>query len=495
MNTWAEQFKPISDKGWDLREGQEKLGNAIIDIVNDGGILVGQASTGTGKSLATAIPLICKINEMKSQKKIYRGVISTETITLQSQLTDKDLPFLQDIYGGFTFTKLLGRSNYLCLNQADDNAKGSVALNTLIAKIRSVEGNIQTGEYKDVIGATNRFIDKDVWGKLTGSSEYCSTNKCSDEQCYGAKARKRALSSDIVVVNHALLGIDYDMKFSSSSFGMGSDGMLGDYDALIVDEAHKLEDVLSSQWTERMTEWEINDHTGRLRAGLQTASVFNKENGLIGRVNTFMDDLLDFFKNSMKFFSSLESRYSREWAGSETSMCLKYLPGNTDQDLLDMMTDFEVVGPTLMESGVALMDEVEKYIIKSVDIMVQEKAQGKMTKEVRKAFTSTKYLRNLSNILGKALKSEDGVISHGGTTYGVVADGWIRSKDNSMGMTIRCFPIDISQKLRGMWATIRSTALLSATLTDLTEGTFRYFKSSLGIDVCSEVDVRSPFVV
>ena len=69
MMTWAEQFKPISDKGWDLREGQEKLGNAIIHTIENKGILVGQASTGTGKSLATAIPLINKIHPSKRDHK------------------------------------------------------------------------------------------------------------------------------------------------------------------------------------------------------------------------------------------------------------------------------------------------------------------------------------------------------------------------------------------------------------------------------------------
>lgn len=62
-------------------------------------------------------------------------------------------------------------------------------------------------------------------------------------------------------------------------------------------------------------------------------------------------------------------------------------------------------------------------------------------------------------------------------------------------MTIRCFPIDISEKMRGMWKTIPSIALLSATLTDLTEGNFRYFKASLGIDQSREVDVQSPFAM
>ena len=95
MKTWAEIFAPT---GYSLRPGQEELGNEIIRIIESGGTLVAQASTGTGKSLATSIPTINKIHEMRAEgKPTPRSVISTETITLQSQLCDKDLPFLQSV--------------------------------------------------------------------------------------------------------------------------------------------------------------------------------------------------------------------------------------------------------------------------------------------------------------------------------------------------------------------------------------------------------------
>lgn len=492
MKLWAEQFKPISDKGWDLREGQEKLGNAIITTIEQGGILIGQASTGTGKSLATAIPIITKIHEAKAQKRSYRGVISTETITLQTQLAEKDLPFLLDTYGNFTFAKLLGRSNYLCINQAKENAIGNAQVEMMVRTLEKYAPNFKSGEYADVCKGTGKYIDKDMWSKLAGSSEYCSANKCSDEQCYSTIARKKALGADIVVVNHALLGMDYEMK-SGGFAGTESEGLLGAYNALIVDEAHKLEEVLSSQWTEKMTEWEINDHTTRLVTGLQTGNSFYRDPAVLADVEVFMSELLKFFGTTMKFFSAIEEKYDREWAGSETALCLQYLT-NPSQKILDLMNEFETVGPSLMELAPDLMVKSEKFLLNAIEEMVEQKVNKKLIKEVRKAMTSTKYLKNLCNILGKAINSKDGIISHGGTTYGVVCEGWVR-KTGEKSMTIRCFPIDISEKLKGMWKTIPATALLSATLTDLTEGNFRYFKTSLGIDQCREVDVRSPFAM
>ncbi len=493
MKMWAEQFKPISDKGMDLRAGQETLGNAIITTIEQGGILVGQAQTGTGKSLATSIPLISKIHEAHALKRTFRGVISTETITLQTQLAEKDLPFLLETYGGFTFTKLLGRSNYLCINQAKQNAIGSPQVEMLVRTLEKYMPNFQNGEYADVCKGTGKYIDKDMWSKITGSSEFCASNKCGDEFCYSTKARGRALKSDIVVVNHALLGMDYEIKSSGRS-GPESEGLLGDYNALIVDEAHKLEEVLSSQWTEKMTEWEINDHTTRLVTGLQTGNSFHRDPALLADVESFMSELMKFFGTTMKFFSAIEDKYDREWAGSETALSLKYLTSPSPK-LLSLMEEFETLGPALMDLAPDLMAKVEKYLAIAVEEMVDQKVNKKLIAEVRKARTSTKYLKNLCSIIGKSLNSEDATISHGGTTYGVVCEGWVRSKDNTKGMTIRCFPIDISGKLKEMWKTIPATALLSATLTDLTEGNFRYFKASLGIDQCREVDVRSPFAL
>ena len=137
MSKWDDQFSPVLAQGREIREGQRSLGNAIIDVVEKGGSLLAEASTGTGKSLATLIPVVHAIKKAKEKGGTYRGVVSTETLTLQSQIFDKDLPFIHKTYGGFTYTKLMGRSNYLCLNAGDDNKIGVKSLDILVETLKA----------------------------------------------------------------------------------------------------------------------------------------------------------------------------------------------------------------------------------------------------------------------------------------------------------------------------------------------------------------------
>lgn len=193
--TWAEQFQPIVDKGWSIREGQEKLGNAIIKTLNGSGKpLVGQAATGTGKSLASVIPVIHKIKQAKKEGKSYRAVISTETITLQRQLEKKDLPFLQSTYKDvdFTYHKLLGRSNYLCLNRASEESVGNPRINELYTSLDGSRIRMTSGEREEVQKVLGYDLTDDEWSRICGETTFCADSACEPEDCYAAKSREIA---------------------------------------------------------------------------------------------------------------------------------------------------------------------------------------------------------------------------------------------------------------------------------------------------------------
>lgn len=503
---WRTQFKPVSDLGWGIREGQEDLGNAIIRTIGNGGILVGDASTGTGKSLASSIPLINEIKKVKEAQankakgepgpNPYRAVISTETITLQQQLDEKDLPFLFKTYGDFKYHKLLGRSNYLCLNQAKENSMGDMEVHRLVEKIQKYRGNIINGEFKDITRVLKEYIDPKTWGKLTGSSTFCSDNQCDAEECYGSLSREKALDADIVVVNHKILAIHFEMKMMGSGNGPESAGMFGNVNTIIVDEAHKLEEVLAGHWEERYNDWEIADHTNRILAGMDIANVYNRENDYRADAKELIDNLIGFMATTKRFFSEVNKKYSNDWQGSETAFCEQSISGPSDY-LRSLMMEFETVGPTLFETMVAKMTTYNKYLGKAVANMVEEKVAGKYTKEVRKAVTSAKWVSNMSTILLKAMTSKDGVISHGDLIYGVIGEGWVSKKTGEHGMTIKASPLDVSYRASKLWSAAESVIFLSATLVDLTEkapsNKFKYFKRSLGISNCLEVSVSSPF--
>lgn len=492
--TWKEQFAPIAEKGWDIRAGQERLANEIIKTITYGGILVGQAECGTGKSVASLVPIIKNIHASKKNKNTYRAVVSTETLTLQRQLDLKDLPFLQGVYGGFTFKKLMGRSNYLCFNRAKDEAVGDPTgrRERLRLSIDSKRRSLVSGEKEDVERVLGRPLAREDWSRLSGSSDYCADNQCDSDECFSSKARKEALNADIVVVNHKILAIDHDMKNTISPTGTTPDGMLGTINAIVVDEAHKLEDVLSDHWTETYTEWEITDHLSKLVAAVDMANSYKKGNKNF--INDLSDELISFMKTSKQFFMEIENRYNKPWEGSENPFCMQFIDHPSEQVRI-LMNKFETMGPALMDTIIDNFTKIVKFFMEAISVMSDQNIAGKFKTVVRKGITSWRYLNNLAEILKGAMESRDGIVRANGFTYGVTINGWVSSKTHEKGVSIRAVPLDVSQKAKGLWSSATSSILMSATLEDLTSKDFAYFKRSVGIKTCKEIRVESPFTM
>lgn len=498
MSNWSTQFKPVEDIGWDIRPGQERLGNAIITTLDQQGILVGQAECGTGKSLASAIPLINIIKERKKTgAKPYRAVISTETITLQNQLNDKDLPFLFNLYGGFTFKKLLGRSNYLCMERAYSEVSSNPSVAPALATIEAGASRLTTGERKDVEAVTGRLSD-DVWQSLAGDTEFCANNKCSaDDQCYSSRARAEAIEADIVVVNHRILAIDTDMKLGFSS-EPNMDGMFGPVDAIIVDEAHRLEDILTDHFSMKYSIWEINSRATSLYNGLQIIdSLILKCDNYIQNFGVARRELADFFDLTLDFFKTILEDKDEPWDGSETPFCMQFVHPSKIK-ATDLMNQYESKGPALFSALKKLLDDMSKFFIKVMSKFtepgVKKVTTGKDRKAIRSARTALNFLYDMADIFDKSMNSTNGVISHMGLTYGSVVQGWTRGTGDP-GMTIMVSAIDISQRASKIWESVYSTIFLSATLEDLTSGDFKYFMRSLGISSANEIKVESPFTM
>lgn len=486
--TWAEQFQPIVDKGWSIRDGQEKLGNAIIKTLNGSGKpLVGQAATGTGKSLASVIPVIHKIKQAKKEGKSYRAVISTETITLQRQLEKKDLPFLQSTYKDvdFTYHKLLGRSNYLCLNRASEESVGNPRINEIYTRLDGARIRMSSGEREEVQKVLGFDLTDDEWSRICGETTFCADSACESEDCYAANSREIAQRSDIVVVNHKILAIDFEMKNSMVDSG----GMFGHVDAIIVDEAHKLEETLIDQWSERFTIYEIEQHLNRLVEGATASESFGRSmDGISTDAEDIQRTILHFFELTQNFFSEIEESKRNDWAGSEIALKMQYLRGPSER-LRSLMNEFETTGAASLETSIHILEKVNKKIVNllSSDSLTVDKRSKKV---IRKAVTSAKYLDSLMKLCLASMNSDKGIINHRGLTYGVVVEGWMSKKDEKR-MTIRAFPIDISRRASDLWNI--PSVFLSATLIDLTRNDFEYFKKSMGISDSNDIMVNASF--
>jgi ATP-dependent DNA helicase DinG len=234
----------VSLPGYEPREKQSALAHKIESQIRGEGVsrhALLQASTGTGKSLAYLIPAIL------SGKKV---VVSTATKALQDQIANKDLPFLAEHLGvEFTHSILKGRSNYLCRAELARIGEDDPAL---AAKIEARLNELSTDGAGEVF--PEGFYAEDAafdvtpieFRKLTvGSGDCPGKSQCPfGETCFSERAKKDAKDADVVVVNHALLCTDLWVDGISG----GKASLLGDYDVLIVDEAHELVDYATNVW-------------------------------------------------------------------------------------------------------------------------------------------------------------------------------------------------------------------------------------------------------
>ena len=200
-------------------------------MLDAGGLLLAEAGTGTGKTLAYLLPAV---------ELGRRVVVSTGTKNLQEQLVQKDIPILAQALGrDLNVAVMKGRANYLCLLRFSSFAKaGSFRRLEEVPIYRAVEAwapETQTGDRAEVADMPDSV---DFWREVSAASENCIGQSCSlFESCFVTRMRQRALEADLVVVNHHLLCADLAVK--DGSYGQ----VIPAYDTLVLDEAHLIEDV------------------------------------------------------------------------------------------------------------------------------------------------------------------------------------------------------------------------------------------------------------
>jgi ATP-dependent DNA helicase DinG len=490
VKTWEQVFAPVAAKGREARSGQALLGQAVIDVIEHGGSLMGEAATGTGKSFSTLIPIIDAILRYKKEDKSYRGVVSTETLTLQRQLTTKDLPFLSTLYPGFTFRKLMGRSNYLCLPSAKLNARGNALTDMMYQKLKTRQIDLRDGELSDVERVLKKTLTKDEWASLVGSSKFCADNQCKTDECYSTAARAKALTADLVVVNHALLATDTEMKLNSGG-GVFADGMLGQIDCLVVDEGHRLEGVLIDQWTKKISDWELAEMSSSVLEGIDAAKNHVSNSTIGDTVFKGLESFTDVLNNTRKYFSAMAEKGNEDWKNNSFALCPKNHSSSDPAFLLTMMREFEEENPKRLAIVVEVLEKAVKYLGAAAELAADQKGSG--LRKINKAIRASKDLSETAEIISKALESKDGVVSQYGA-YGAIVDGWER-RNGEKGMTLRLVPLDISTRAKNVWKENRTNILVSATLTDLTDGTLRYARESVGFPEGRELKVGTPFAL
>jgi ATP-dependent DNA helicase DinG len=218
---------------YEFRSGQLDMAEAVESAIADRRHLIVEAGTGTGKTLAYLVPALL------SGKRV---IVSTGTKTLQEQLFFKDVPFLQKHFPRpLKVCYMKGRNNYACRQKIYDAEKEPVLAGLEeVADFEIIREWEKTTEFGDRAEIRNLPESSTAWGKIDARSDLCTGQKCANfERCFITLMHQRAQESDIVIVNHHLFFADLSLRDENYE-----GGVLPEYDAVVFDEAHELEDVV-----------------------------------------------------------------------------------------------------------------------------------------------------------------------------------------------------------------------------------------------------------
>ncbi|MCX6018902.1 MAG: exonuclease domain-containing protein [Chloroflexi bacterium] len=243
---FAQQFP-----GYEPRAQQVSMLRKVAQTFNEGGISFIEAGTGTGKSVAYLVPAM-----MWAIQNGHRVVVSTNTINLQEQLADKDVPAVIDILGTEGRAAVMkGKGRYLCPNRLADLRRSgpkSEADVKVLAKILIWLPDTVTGDADELF--IPNPLERQSFQRLSAQNPICNANSCSATDCFFHQARRRAESAHVVIVNHALLLADMAVENRA----------LPEYKYLVIDEAHHLEAAATDALTYTMDREELGRVMGEL---------------------------------------------------------------------------------------------------------------------------------------------------------------------------------------------------------------------------------------
>jgi ATP-dependent DNA helicase DinG len=425
----------IALDGFEARPAQLEMAAAVADVFADGGVLLAEAGTGTGKTLAYLVPAIL------SRERV---LISTGTKNLQEQIFFKDLPVLRDTLGiPFTAAYMKGRGNYLCLHRFDA-LKDSAAIRSreeaiAIEVIGEWAQQTETGDRAEMEDLPEDFP---LWPDIAATSENCIGADCPRfSDCYVTKMRQRAAESDVVIVNHHLLCADAAVR--QSAFGE----VIPSCRYAIVDEAHQLEDVATQYFGTAVSNYRFDDYARDVDRAISTKQIPDRDAS-----DTLRDDIDNVRDGARLFFGTLQMLRFEGRGGAESRI--------------------RVTAPALERAApdaavlVRALEAVEATVALTKDLPEDAIALGRRAAELKR---DVQFLT----------RADDP-----GHVYYLDIRG--------RGVFLRASPIDVSDIIREMLLDrMTATVLTSATMS--VDGRFDYVRSRLGVRQAHETRLLSEF--
>jgi len=470
-------------KHFEQRPEQVELLRSITHAVSEGQHLLAEAGTGVGKSFAYLIPAA-----LWALTNGTRVIISTNTINLQDQLINKDIPDLQEALDiDLRAVVLKGRGNYLCPRRLESmRRRGPETPEEMrvLAKIFVWLQGSTTGDRGEI--NLNGPIEREVWSRLSAADDGCTAETCMKRTggaCPFYRARVAAQSAHLIIVNHALLLADVAT----------GNRVLPEYDYLIVDEAHHIESATTNALSFRVTQLDIK----RLLRELGS-----NKSGILGRILGLLHDAIP-----PSEFAALERRIERS---TDHAFQMENLVGgffNALDEFLFEQREGRSVGnygqqerilkstrtqPAWLNVEVAWEDTqaVMRSMLKSMEQIALTLV------EISKAgFGDLDDLEDIYNSLTNVYRRVQDVFDN---IEALVFDPqpdriyWVEVRSNRRGLTLQTAPLHIGPLMQDyIWHQKQSVIMTSATLT--AAGEFDYLRSRLNAEDAYEVALGSPF--
>ena len=464
---------------YEYRPQQIEMLREVTRALTENRHLLVEAGTGTGKSMAYLLPAA-----LWAVKNGQRVVISTNTINLQDQLINKDIPDLRSAMGmNLSAAVMKGRSNYLCPRRLENmRRRGPENADEMrvLAKVLVWLQSTTSGDRNEI--NLNGSIERDTWLRLSADDEACTTENCLKRGgiCPFYRARQASLAAHILVVNHALLLADVAT----------GNRVLPEYNYVIIDEAHHLEEATTNALSFKITQWMI-DRAIRELGSPKSGALGKLINILEGNIppsdfaaiNRFIQQSTDlafhFQTTCQSFFHTVEEFLLEQREGSDIGMYAhqeRILPATRTQPA---WADVEAAWE---ECEISL-----KPLIENLANMLQ--ALGDIKESLPEEDEDViSNLRNLYMRLTEIQSNLDGMVfePRGDSIY------WIEIQPNSKQMSLNAAPLHIGPLMQKyLWNDKSAVILTSATLT--AAGEFNYLRGRLNADEAYELSVGSPF--
>jgi len=413
--------------GYEFRRSQLEMAKIADEAFQKHQHVVIEAGTGTGKTLAYLIPAI------RSGRRV---IISTATKSLQEQLFQKDVPFLQKYFAPNLKAALMkGRSNFLC-RQKVHQMEGQPVLKGMdeidwFSQIRDWEKLTETGDRSELTFLPD---DAELWNRIDARSDLCTGQKCTEfNRCFITAMKQRAEEADLIIVNHHLFFADLAIR--KDDFG----SILPEYSAVVFDEAHEIEDVASDYFGRQLSSYRFEelsrDTEGMLRILRIEAGPLHKH------LLRMRERARSFFEN----FPEREGRYP--------------------------------FGPTERQGFVDRNREAYDEVLASLKRIEAELSA--LTPKPEEVITLARRATDMRRELEFLIESEEK-----GYVY------WYERRGR--GVFLAATPIDVSDILRErLFDQFDTVILTSATLA--VGGRFDYLKQRLGIQPAQEVALPQEF--